>query len=47
MILYVGIYKKLVESGAQAYATTPEETEQLLLDEVKKWSDVATRAKVE
>lgn len=41
------VQKKLVDSGAQAYATTPEETDQLLLDEVKKWSDVATRAKVE
>ena len=41
------VQDKLVASGAKAYATTPQQTDQLLLDEVKKWSDVATRAKVE
>lgn len=41
------VQKKLIDSGARAYATSPEETEKLLLDEVKKWSDVATRANVE
>jgi tripartite-type tricarboxylate transporter receptor subunit TctC len=41
------VQDKLIASGAKAYATTPQQTEQLLLDEVKKWSDVATRAKVE
>jgi len=41
------VQDKLIASGAKAYATTPQQTEQLLLDEVTKWSDVATRAKVE
>ncbi|ETF01593.1 MFS transporter [Advenella kashmirensis W13003] len=41
------VENKLIESGANAYATTPEQTDRLLLDEVKKWQDVATRAKVE
>src|SRR5690606_4355904 len=41
------VQDKLIASGARAYATTPQQTEQLLLDEVEKWSDVATRAKVE
>jgi len=41
------VQNKLVESGAKAYATTPAETDKLLLEEVKKWSEVAARAKVE
>ncbi len=41
------VQDKLNESGASAYASTPEQTNRLLLDEVKKWSDVAKRAKVE
>lgn len=41
------VQDKLVESGANAYASTPDDTTRLLLEEVRKWSDVATRAKVE
>ncbi|AHG64715.1 Bug family tripartite tricarboxylate transporter substrate binding protein [Advenella mimigardefordensis] len=41
------VQDKLVESGANAYASTPDDTNRLLLEEVRKWSDVATRAKVE
>lgn len=41
------VQERLLASGARAYGTTPQETDQLLRDEVVKWSDVAIKAKVE
>lgn len=41
------IQERLLSSGAKTYGTTPQETDQLLRDEVVKWSDVAIKAKVE
>lgn len=41
------VQQKLIDSGAKAYATSPVQTDQLLLDEIKKWSDVATKANIQ